>query len=128
MWKQLFLLEVLMFYVLALVSAQSAKNVIAYESKKFQNKVELKKWGVLCAAEDGNKSLWWLNKYGWASFCGPVGPLGIASCGKCLNVCIYLENYTFYSSYYTLTSTNIIKERFYPHINIKSLYIHSQYH
>ncbi|VAH21654.1 unnamed protein product [Triticum turgidum subsp. durum] len=26
----------------------------------------------------------WRSKYGWTAFCGPAGPTGQASCGKCL--------------------------------------------
>ncbi|VAH21655.1 hypothetical protein VPH35_010546 [Triticum aestivum] len=28
----------------------------------------------------------WRSKYGWTAFCGPAGPTGQASCGKCLLV------------------------------------------
>ncbi|PHT81653.1 hypothetical protein T459_14668 [Capsicum annuum] len=27
-----------------------------------------------------------MRKYGWTAFCGPVGPRGQASCGKCLRI------------------------------------------
>jgi len=83
MLKQFFLLDlVLIFCVLALASAQSANNVKAtYRSFNSSS--------VLCAAQDRNKSLSWRSKYGWAAFCGPVGPVGKAACGKCLNVCMY---------------------------------------
>ncbi|GLJ07180.1 hypothetical protein SUGI_0060540 [Cryptomeria japonica] len=39
-----------------------------------------------CSTWDGEKPLWWRQKYGWTAFCGPVGPSGQASCGKCLRV------------------------------------------
>jgi hypothetical protein len=28
----------------------------------------------------------WRRKYGWTAFCGPAGPRGRDSCGKCLSV------------------------------------------
>jgi hypothetical protein len=95
MSKQLFLLDkVLIFCVLALASAQSASNVKAtyqlFNSQKSNNKWDLNTSGVFCAAQDGNKSLSWRSKYDWASFCGPVGPVGKAACGKCLNVSLYV--------------------------------------
>ena len=98
MLKQLFLLDlVLIFCVLALASAQSAYDVNAtYHSfnspatkQGIGNKWNLNTSGVLCASQDGNKSLSWRSKYGWAAFCGPVGPIGKAACGKCLEVCMY---------------------------------------
>jgi len=39
-----------------------------------------------CSTWDASKPLWWRQKYGWTAFCGPVGPRGQASCGKCLRV------------------------------------------
>ncbi|CAM8901996.1 unnamed protein product [Rhodiola kirilowii] len=39
-----------------------------------------------CSTWDANKPLAWRKKYGWTAFCGPVGPRGQASCGKCLKV------------------------------------------
>nr|GMC80505.1 pathogenesis-related protein PR-4-like [Ipomoea batatas] len=41
---------------------------------------------VYCATWDGNKPLEWRRKYGWTAFCGPVGPRGQDSCGRCLKV------------------------------------------
>ena len=29
----------------------------------------------------------WRSKYGWTAFCGPAGPRGQDSCGKCLQAC-----------------------------------------
>ncbi|KEH27022.1 Chitinase / Hevein / PR-4 / Wheatwin2 [Medicago truncatula] len=85
MFKQIFLLDlVLIFCVLALASAQSARFVEAkYRSFNSSN---LNTSGVLCAAQDGNKSFSWPSKYGLTAFCGPVGPVGKAACGKCLDV------------------------------------------
>ena len=45
---------------------------------------------VYCATWDANQPLSWRQKYGWTAFCGPVGPRGQASCGKCLRVSISL--------------------------------------
>ncbi|KAK9146502.1 hypothetical protein Sjap_006405 [Stephania japonica] len=39
-----------------------------------------------CATWDANKPLAWRQRYGWTAFCGPVGPRGQASCGRCLRV------------------------------------------
>jgi hypothetical protein len=39
-----------------------------------------------CSTWDANKPLAWRRQYGWTAFCGPVGPRGQASCGRCLRV------------------------------------------
>ncbi|NP_001315589.1 wound-induced protein WIN1-like precursor [Solanum lycopersicum] len=39
-----------------------------------------------CSTWDANKPYSWRSKYGWTAFCGPVGPRGRDSCGKCLRV------------------------------------------
>ncbi|XP_031128770.1 pathogenesis-related protein PR-4-like [Ipomoea triloba] len=41
---------------------------------------------VFCATWDADKPLEWRQKYGWTAFCGPVGPTGQGSCGRCLAV------------------------------------------
>nr|GMC91050.1 pathogenesis-related protein PR-4-like [Ipomoea batatas]GMC98382.1 pathogenesis-related protein PR-4-like [Ipomoea batatas]GME10512.1 pathogenesis-related protein PR-4-like [Ipomoea batatas] len=41
---------------------------------------------VFCATWDADKPLEWRQKYGWTAFCGPVGPTGQDSCGRCLAV------------------------------------------
>ncbi|KAL8147384.1 wound-induced protein WIN1-like [Apium graveolens] len=41
---------------------------------------------VYCATWDANKPLSYRQKYGWTALCGPVGPRGQNSCGKCLQV------------------------------------------
>ncbi|PHT28029.1 Wound-induced protein WIN2 [Capsicum baccatum] len=41
---------------------------------------------VYCATWDANKPLAWRRKYGWTAFCGPSGPQGQPSCGRCLRV------------------------------------------
>ncbi|CAO2833018.1 unnamed protein product [Amaranthus hypochondriacus] len=69
-------------------TAQSASNVRAtYHLYNPQNIG----WNyytasVYCATWDGNQPLSWRQRYGWTAFCGPVGPRGQASCGKCLRV------------------------------------------
>ncbi|KAE8659978.1 hypothetical protein F3Y22_tig00116959pilonHSYRG00161 [Hibiscus syriacus] len=39
-----------------------------------------------CIDLDGNKPIEWRQRYGWASFCGRVGPRGRNSCGCCIKV------------------------------------------
>ncbi|KAL2994209.1 hypothetical protein AAZX31_10G153500 [Glycine max] len=39
-----------------------------------------------CATWDADQPFSWRSKYGWTAFCGPVGPQGPPSCGKCLMV------------------------------------------
>ncbi|KAG2562949.1 pathogenesis-related protein PR-4-like [Panicum virgatum] len=39
-----------------------------------------------CATWDADMPLAWRQRYGWAAFCGPAGPRGEASCGRCLMV------------------------------------------
>lgn len=40
----------------------------------------------LQAAFDAGQSHAWRSRYGWAAFCGPVGPTGQAACGRCLKI------------------------------------------
>lgn len=77
--------------------------------------------GVYCATWDANKPLAWRKKYGWTSFCGPVGPHGRASCGRCLKVSFFStlmhfedQNLNFFYSYRSL------------HLNIVQLLRNSQ--
>ncbi|KAK7344175.1 hypothetical protein VNO77_13507 [Canavalia gladiata] len=71
-----------------LAYGQSANNVRAtYHLYNPQNIG----WNLItasayCATWDANKPLSWRQKYGWTAFCGPVGPRGRDSCGKCLRV------------------------------------------
>ncbi|KAI3912946.1 hypothetical protein MKW98_019299 [Papaver atlanticum] len=51
-----------------------------------QNGWDLYRVSAYCSTWDGNKPLAWRQKYGWTAFCGPVGPRGQASCGRCLRV------------------------------------------
>ena len=43
---------------------------------------------VYCATWDASQPLSWRQQYGWTAFCGPAGPTGQASCGRCLRVSI----------------------------------------
>ncbi|KAL5566293.1 hypothetical protein UlMin_029457 [Ulmus minor] len=82
------LLLVLMVCFVATATAQSATNVSAtyHYYNPDQINWDLNRASAYCATWDANKPLAWRNKYGWNAFCGPVGPCGQASCGKCLRV------------------------------------------
>lgn len=78
----------LLISLVAKAAAQQASNVRAtyhlYEPEKIG-------WNYLtasvyCATWDADKPLAFRQKYGWTAFCGPVGPRGQESCGKCLRV------------------------------------------
>ena len=47
---------------------------------------DLRAVSAYCSTWDADKPLAWRKKYGWTAFCGPAGPRGQASCGKCLRV------------------------------------------
>ena len=47
---------------------------------------DLRAVGAYCATWDADMPLAWRQRYGWAAFCGPAGPHGEASCGRCLLV------------------------------------------
>ncbi|KAF3454316.1 hypothetical protein FNV43_RR04763 [Rhamnella rubrinervis] len=81
-------LVVLMLCMVASACAQSASNVRAtYHLYNPQNiEWDYLRASVYCATWDANKSLAFRSKYGWTAFCGPVGPTGQESCGKCLRV------------------------------------------
>nr|XP_048324342.1 pathogenesis-related protein P2-like [Ziziphus jujuba var. spinosa]XP_048324343.1 pathogenesis-related protein P2-like [Ziziphus jujuba var. spinosa]XP_048324344.1 pathogenesis-related protein P2-like [Ziziphus jujuba var. spinosa]XP_048324345.1 pathogenesis-related protein P2-like [Ziziphus jujuba var. spinosa]XP_048324346.1 pathogenesis-related protein P2-like [Ziziphus jujuba var. spinosa] len=81
-------LVVLMMCMVASASAQSASNVRAtYRLYNPQNiNWDYNAASVYCATWDANKPLEWRRQYGWTAFCGPVGPRGQESCGKCLRV------------------------------------------
>ncbi|KAF3647357.1 Wound-induced protein WIN1 [Capsicum annuum] len=66
----------------------SAQNVRAtYHLYNPQNVGwDLNAVSAYCSTWDANKPLAWRSKYGWTAFCGPVGPRGRDSCGKCLRV------------------------------------------
>ncbi|XP_044954035.1 wheatwin-1-like [Hordeum vulgare subsp. vulgare] len=82
------LAAVLLCALAAMAAAQSASNVRAtynlYSPQK--NNWDLNTAGVYCATWDAGMSLAWRSKYGWTAFCGPAGPIGQASCGKCIQV------------------------------------------
>lgn len=98
----------LLICFVARAAAQEANNVRAtyhmYEPQKIG-------WNYLtasvyCATWDANKPLWYRQKYGWTAFCGPVGPRGQSSCGKCLQVNFFTLNiHEFFVSFnYSLLS------------------------
>ncbi|KAJ0079590.1 hypothetical protein Patl1_23284 [Pistacia atlantica] len=67
---------------------ESASNVTA-TLRAFnaeQNGWNLTAANAYCSPWNGNNSVEWRRKYGWAAFCGPVGPRGQAACGKCLRI------------------------------------------
>ncbi|XP_060218198.1 pathogenesis-related protein PR-4A [Lycium barbarum] len=74
--------------MIAMASAQSATNVRAtYHLYNPQNiNWDLRTASAFCATWDADKPLAWRQKYGWTAFCGPAGPRGQDSCGKCLRV------------------------------------------
>ncbi|RWR88869.1 pathogenesis-related protein PR-4-like protein [Cinnamomum micranthum f. kanehirae] len=81
----------MVFFLLVLAAyaeAQSASNVRAtyHVYNPEQNGWDLLKVSAYCATWDADKPLEWRKKYGWTAFCGPAGPTGQASCGKCLRV------------------------------------------
>ncbi|CAO2142193.1 unnamed protein product [Urochloa humidicola] len=73
---------------MAIAAAQQASGVRAtYNFYRPQNiNWDLNAASVYCATWDASKSFAWRSKYGWTAFCGPAGPRGQASCGKCLRV------------------------------------------
>src|SRR5262249_49101188 len=84
--------------------AQSASNVKAryhYYSPE-NNGWSLSDVNAYCAAFDADKPLAWRKQYGWAAFCGTVGPTGEAACGKCLKVCEFLPSAQLFHPFITL--------------------------
>ncbi|MQL78703.1 hypothetical protein Taro_011135 [Colocasia esculenta] len=72
----------------AAVRAQEAYNVRAtyhYYNPR-DNGWDLRRVSAYCSTWDADRPLWWRQKYGWTAFCGPVGPRGRDSCGRCLRV------------------------------------------
>ncbi|GMI65210.1 HEVEIN-LIKE, pathogenesis-related 4 [Hibiscus trionum] len=67
---------------------ESASNVRAtyHFYNPAQNRWDLNAVSAYCSTWDANKPLAWRQKYGWTAFCGPLGPRGQASCGRCLRV------------------------------------------
>ncbi|KAL0552646.1 hypothetical protein IC582_011764 [Cucumis melo] len=74
--------------VLSLANAQSATNVTATYHLYNPQIInwDYTKANVYCATWDANKPFEWRSRYGWTAFCGPVGPHGQASCGRCTKV------------------------------------------
>jgi hypothetical protein len=76
-----------LFCVLLLASAQSATVTATYNLyQPEQHNWDLLVESVFCATWDADQPLSWRSKYGWTAFCGPVGPQGPDSCGRCLKV------------------------------------------
>ncbi|KAK1287792.1 Hevein-like preproprotein [Acorus calamus] len=84
------LVPILVLCVLAAtsVSAQQASNVRAtyHYYNPEQNNWDLNAVSAYCSTWDADQPLEWRQQYGWTAFCGPAGPHGQASCGKCLKV------------------------------------------
>ncbi|XP_057998345.1 pathogenesis-related protein PR-4-like [Hevea brasiliensis] len=77
--------------LIAKANSQSASNVratyiLVVPCNPEDNGWDLNAVSAYCSAWDASKPLEWRQKYGWTAFCGPVGPHGLAACGKCLNV------------------------------------------
>ena len=69
-------------------AAQSANNARAtyHYYNPEQNGWDLNAVSAYCSTWDASKPLAWRSEYGWAAFCGPSGPTGQATCGRCLRV------------------------------------------
>uniref|UniRef100_A0ACD5ZD05 Uncharacterized protein n=1 Tax=Avena sativa TaxID=4498 RepID=A0ACD5ZD05_AVESA len=82
------LAAVLLCAAAAMAAAQSASNVRATYHLYNPEKInwDLNTASAYCATWDAGMSFAWRSKYGWTAFCGPAGPTGQASCGKCLLV------------------------------------------
>ncbi|CAF2126245.1 unnamed protein product [Brassica rapa] len=81
----------------AKTAAQTASNVRATYHYYYpqQNGWDLYKVSAYCSTWKGNQPLEWRRKYGWTAFCGPVGPRGRDSCGRCLRVSQYITKPRF---------------------------------
>ena len=79
---------VVLMCVVGFVSGQSATNVRAtyHYYNPPQNNWDLNRVSAYCSTWDANRPLAWRQRYGWTAFCGPVGPHGRDSCGRCLRV------------------------------------------
>lgn len=55
-----------------------------------ENDWDLNEVSAYCSTWDADEPLAWRKKYGWTAFCGPVGPSGQDSCGKCLRVSFFI--------------------------------------
>ncbi|XP_066342045.1 pathogenesis-related protein PR-4-like [Miscanthus floridulus] len=70
------------------VVGQQASGVTAVRNSYTASFANWDLWAVraYCATWDADMPLAWRQRYGWAAFCGPAGPNGEASCGRCLVV------------------------------------------
>ncbi|KAK4278995.1 hypothetical protein QN277_016761 [Acacia crassicarpa] len=88
MRKESVLWGLCMLSLVGMAWGQRATNVTAtyhfYEPEK--HNWDLMAVSAFCSTWDANKPLSWRSKYGWAAFCGPVGPTGQAACGRCLRI------------------------------------------
>ncbi|WP_438794039.1 hypothetical protein [Salmonella sp. NW1113] len=78
----------LCLWVLGIANAQSATNVRSTYHLYNPQDIgwDYLRASVFCATWDADKPLAWRSQYGWTAFCGPVGPRGQPSCGRCLRV------------------------------------------
>ncbi|CAL4987125.1 unnamed protein product [Urochloa decumbens] len=69
-------------------AAQQASGVTAVRNSYESSLAFWDLWAVraYCATWDAGMPLEWRQRYGWGAFCGPAGPRGQASCGRCLLV------------------------------------------
>jgi hypothetical protein len=66
---------------------------------------DLNEVSASCSTWDARKPCSWRSKHCWTAFCGPVGPRGQASCGKCLRVRdIYEHAFLFFFSFFLFKS------------------------
>lgn len=80
-------LLVLLCAFAAKTAAQSANVRATYHFyNPAQNGWDLYRVSAYCSTWDGNQPLEWRQRYGWTAFCGPAGPRGRDSCGRCLRV------------------------------------------
>uniref|UniRef100_A0A0E0MGR8 Barwin domain-containing protein n=1 Tax=Oryza punctata TaxID=4537 RepID=A0A0E0MGR8_ORYPU len=79
---------VVLVAVMHVAAAQQAFGVRAtyHFYRPAANGWDLTATGAFCSTWDAGKPFDWRSKYGWTAFCGPVGPTGRDSCGKCLLV------------------------------------------
>ncbi|KAJ1276075.1 hypothetical protein BS78_05G186300 [Paspalum vaginatum] len=70
------------------VAAQQASGVTAMPTPYAWPMAgwDLRAVSAHCATWDADTPLAWRRKYWWAAFCGPAGPQGEPSCGRCLQV------------------------------------------
>ncbi|XP_047321391.1 pathogenesis-related protein PR-4-like [Impatiens glandulifera] len=79
---------IVLLLLVEMAVGQSASNVRATYHLYNPQQIgwDLNTASVYCATWDANKPLAWRQQYGWTAFCGPVGPRGQDSCGRCLRV------------------------------------------